>query len=268
MAHKKHKSKYISFLIIPDNKNEPRTFKIKKSVLSLSLLGLIAIIAAIIVGAVTYWKVAEIALDYTRLEEENFTLRKSMATINELRQDLSSMKKMDQEIRASLNGYVSIVESKSLDSTAITDLNFKKMTVDQEKTIFNSVPSLIPVEGFITRGYNASSLFTDPHLGMDIAAASGTPVKATADGIVMFSGWTDDGGYVLIIKHDYGFISIYKHLECNLVSPLEKVVKGQVIALLGNTGKITSGAHLHFEIWRDNKPVDPIIYLEETKNKS
>jgi len=225
------------------------------------------IVAAIIFGAVTYWKVAEIALDYNRLEEENFKLRKSMETINELRQDLHSMKKMDQKIRASLDGYVSVVNSKDLDSTVITDLNFKKMTVDQEKTIFNSVPSLMPVEGFITRGFDVSSLFADPHMGMDIAAATGTPVKATADGIVMFSGWTDDGGYVLILKHDFGFMSVYKHNECNLVSPLENVMKGQVIALLGNTGKITSGAHLHFEIWSDNKPIDPILYLEEMKNK-
>ena len=268
MAHKKHKFKYISFLMIPDNKNEPKTLKIKKSVLMLLLSGLFLIVALIISGAVTYWKVAEIALDYNRLEEDNFKLRKSMATLNELRQDLYSMKKMDQKIRASLDGYVTVVNSKEIDTTTISDLNFKKMTVDQEKTIFNSVPSLMPVEGFITRGFDASSLFTDPHLGMDIAAATGTPVKATADGVVMFSGWTDDGGYVLIIKHDFGFMSVYKHNENNLVSPLEKVIKGQIIALLGNTGKITSGAHLHFEIWRDNKPIDPILYLEKIENNS
>jgi len=268
MAHKKHKSKYISFLMIPDNRNEPRTLRIRKGLLSILLIGLIAVITLIIAGAVSYWKVAEVALDYTRLEEENFKLRKSMAQINELRKDLNSMRKMDQKIRASLNGYVSITDSKNLDSTAISDLNFKKMTVEQEKTIFNSVPSHMPVEGFVTRGFDASSLFTDPHLGMDIAAPTGTPVMATADGVVMFSGWTDDGGYVLIIKHDYGFSSVYKHNEVNLVSPLEKVSKGQVIALLGNTGKITSGAHLHFEIWQDNKPIDPIMYLDESKIKS
>jgi hypothetical protein len=268
MAHKKHKIKYISFLMIPDNKNEPRTLKLKKSTLTLLLAGFLFIITLIVLGAVSYWKVAEIALDYTRLEEENFKLRKSMEKIGELERDLTSMKKMDQKIRASLDGYVTVVNSKDTDTTKITDLNFKKMTVDQEKTIFNSVPSIMPVEGFITRGFDASSLFTDPHLGMDIAAATGTPVKATADGVVMFSGWTDDGGYVLILKHDYGFTSVYKHNECNLVSPLEKVIKGQVIALLGNTGKITSGAHLHFEIWRDNKPIDPILYLEEVGNNS
>jgi cell division protein FtsB len=268
MAHKKHKLKYISFLMIPDNKNEPKTLKVKKSVLMFFLSGLLLIIVLIIFGAVSYWKVAEIALDYTRLEEENFKLRKSMEKINELERDLTSMKKMDQKIRASLDGYVKVVNSKDIDTTKITDLNFKKMTVDQEKTIFNSVPSLMPVEGFITRGFDASSLFADPHLGMDIAAATGTPVKATADGVVVFSGWTDDGGYVLILKHDYGFMSVYKHNECNLVSPLEKVIRGQVIALLGNTGKITSGAHLHFEIWQDNKPIDPILYLEEIENHS
>ncbi|HES60022.1 MAG TPA: hypothetical protein ENO18_06290, partial [Caldithrix sp.] len=111
MAHKKHKVKYISFLMIPDNKNEPKTLKVKKSILTLLLAGLVLIIILIGLGAVSYWKVAEIALDYTRLEEENFKLRKSMEKISELERDLTSIKKMDQKIRSTLDGYITVVNS-------------------------------------------------------------------------------------------------------------------------------------------------------------
>lgn len=266
MAHRKNKSKYISFLIIPDGKTDPRTYKIKMGVFAILLGVLISIAVLIVLGAASYWKVAAIALDYNRLEEENFNLRKSLQKIDELQNDLNAMKKMDQKIRASLQGYVSVMKSEKLDSAGTSGLDFSKMDVVQEQTIFNSVPSLMPVEGFMTRGYDPNSLFTDPHLGIDIAAPTGTPIHASANGIVMFAGWTDDGGHVLIIKHDYGFTTVYKHNECNLVAPLEKVTKGEVIALLGNTGKITSGAHLHFEIWQNNQPVDPLLYISEDKN--
>jgi murein DD-endopeptidase MepM/ murein hydrolase activator NlpD len=268
MAHKKHKSQYISFLIIPDSQNEPKTFKFKRSVVSVFVGVLIGIFALIIFGAASYWKVAEIAIDYSRLREENFKLRKSMEKINQLQTDLNQMKQIDQKIRASLNGYVSVAKAETMDSTAISDINFKKMSVEQERTIFNSIPSYTPVEGFITRGFDASSFFTDPHLGIDIAAPTGTPIKAAADGIVMFSGWTDDGGNVLIVKHEFGFSTVYKHNEYNMVSVLEKVTKGQVIALLGNTGKITSGAHLHFEVWRNDAPIDPLVYISENNSES
>jgi len=269
MAHKKHKSKYISFLIIPDNQSDPKTIKFKKSVFALLVSLLITVIVLIVVGAASYWKVAAIALDYNRLEEENFNLRKSLEKIDELQTDLNEMRQIDQKIRASLNGYVSVQKAEEIDSSKVSDLNFNRMTVEQERTIFNTVPSVMPVEGFMTRGFDTNSLFTDPHLGIDIAAPTGTPVRAAADGVVMFSGWTDDGGNVLILRHDYGFSTIYKHNECNLVTPLEKVSKGQVIALLGNTGKITSGAHLHFELWREGKPVDPVLYVgENNSNKS
>ena len=100
--------------------------------------------------------------------------------------------------------------------------------------------------------------------GLDIAAAKGTPVKATADGTVIFSGWTLESGYVMIIKHNYGFTSLYKHSQQNLVETMENVKKGQVVALVGNTGEISSGAHVHFEIWKNGQPLNPLAYVSTT----
>lgn len=233
------------------------------------LAGLVMVFVLIILGATTYWKVAAVAIDYTRLEEENFNLRKSLKRIEELQNDLNTVKLMDKKIRTSLEGYVSIMKSEPWDSARVAEINFSKIDAREERTIFNSIPSLMPVDGFMTRGFDPHSILSEPHLGIDIAAPTGSPVRATANGVVMFSGWTDYGGNVLIIKHDYGFTSVYKHNELNLVAPLERVTKGQVIALLGNTGKITSGAHLHFEIWRNQNPVDPLLYLtENSANKN
>jgi murein DD-endopeptidase MepM/ murein hydrolase activator NlpD len=99
------------------------------------------------------------------------------------------------------------------------------------------------------------------HLGIDIAAAKGTPVKATADGLVIFSGYTVEEGNVVILKHRDNFYSFYKHNLTNLCSELEYVKKGQAIALLGDTGEVSSGAHVHFDIWRGQKPVDPLLYI-------
>ena len=100
----------------------------------------------------------------------------------------------------------------------------------------------------------------DGHLGIDIAAASGTPVRAAADGIVMSAGWKDDLGNEIIIVHGNGFTTVYGHNKLLYITNREFVEKGQVIALLGNSGEST-GPHLHFEIWKNLQPVNPRNYI-------
>ncbi|MGD9488847.1 MAG: peptidoglycan DD-metalloendopeptidase family protein [Calditrichaceae bacterium] len=269
MGHKKRKVKYFSFLIVPDNKDAPRSFKLRTSILSLLIGAGIAIVVLIVAGAASYWKVAEVALDYNRLEEENFKLHKSLNQMEQLKADLNKVQQFEKQIRSSLSGYVSVEKVSDADTLVLSKLNFEQMSLDQRKTIFNSIPSVRPVEGFMTRGLDVNSLLTDPHLGIDIAAPMGSPIRATADGVVTFAGWTDDAGYVLIVEHGFGFSSLYKHNERNMVGVMEKVSKGQVIALLGDTGKISSGAHLHFEVWKNGNPVDPVFYIGEiVKDKS
>lgn len=261
MARKKRKIKSYTFLIVPDNKDTTKSYKI--SALSLKILFLTAIflIVVIVAAASSYWKVASAALDYARLEEENFELRNSLKRIEAMKGDLSQMHKMNDKIRETLTGYVQVDNTAGEDSTIISSLDFAKMAPEKRRTIFNFIPSVIPVEGFITRGYEVEDLSVDPHYGLDIAAAKGTPVKATADGTVIFSGWTLRSGYILIIKHEFGYTSLYKHSQRNLVSTMEKVKKGQVIALVGNTGEISSGAHTHFEVWKNGQPLNPLIYV-------
>jgi len=99
------------------------------------------------------------------------------------------------------------------------------------------------------------------HFGTDIAAPSKSPVKSVANGTVVFAEWTLQTGYVVIIEHSFGLTSIYKHNESGTVSQGEIVESGQVIALSGNTGELSTGPHLHFELWRDGNPVNPEDYV-------
>ena len=114
-----------------------------------------------------------------------------------------------------------------------------------------------PIQGQI------SSLF-DPgqkHFGVDVPAKTNTPVKAISDGRVLFSEWTIDTGFVLIIEHSFNLISVYKHNSLGLSSQGDFVKAGQAIALSGNTGELSTGPHLHFELWNDGNPVDPLEYI-------
>lgn len=118
-------------------------------------------------------------------------------------------------------------------------------------------PAMMPVEGYTTRGYEPAR----GHFGLDIAAKMGSLVCAAADGYVVFSGWTHDDGYQIIVSHSDGFLTFYKHNE-TLLKPANVFVKrGETIALLGNSGQTSSGPHVHFEIWKNGAPVDPKLYL-------
>ena len=115
-----------------------------------------------------------------------------------------------------------------------------------------------PVKGTITDGFNAK----EKHFAMDIVAPKDSPIKATADGTVIFSGWTIETGYVIIIDHSNNFLSVYKHNELLTKEQGELVKAGEVIAKVGNTGEFSSGPHLHFELWSDGYPIDPANFID------
>jgi murein DD-endopeptidase MepM/ murein hydrolase activator NlpD len=122
-----------------------------------------------------------------------------------------------------------------------------------------SLPTLLPVEGFLTTEFSASK-WTPPffrsHPGIDIAAKSGSVVLAAGDGQVVFANWTHDLGNLVIIHHGDDVFSYYGHNERLLAHDKMFVKKSEPIALLGNSGK-SSGPHLHFEIWKDGVAIDP-----------
>ena len=114
-----------------------------------------------------------------------------------------------------------------------------------------------PLEGMVV------NKFGNPkgHFGVDIVAGPGARVSAIMDGVVIFSGWTVETGYVIQIQHANNFISMYKHNERLLKSTGEHVKAGEAIASVGNSGELTTGPHLHFELWHNGIPLDPQEYI-------
>ncbi|MRI01090.1 peptidoglycan DD-metalloendopeptidase family protein [Kriegella sp. EG-1] len=115
-----------------------------------------------------------------------------------------------------------------------------------------------PVTGTISQGFNSEQ----GHYAVDVVAKRDTPVKAVADGIVVFSEWTAETGYVIIIEHDRGLLSVYKHNGSLSKTQGELVRSGEVVASIGNTGELTTGPHLHFEIWNNGAPVNPQDFID------
>jgi murein DD-endopeptidase MepM/ murein hydrolase activator NlpD len=123
----------------------------------------------------------------------------------------------------------------------------------QDNTIF----FILPVNGYISREFDPER----GHFGIDIVVKDGTPVYSSAGGYVVFSGYTNNYGNIIILSHSDGYLSIYKHCSVILKKEREFVKQGELIAQSGNSGLATTGPHLHFEIWHNGKPVDPETLL-------
>ena len=121
-----------------------------------------------------------------------------------------------------------------------------------------SVVLFAPVKGTISAPYRPD----EKHYAVDVVTVKDAPVKAAADGTVIFAGWTTETGYVLIIEHRNDLISVYKH-NAQLNKEQGELGKGgEVIAVVGNTGELTTGPHLHFELWSDGYPIDPTNFID------
>ncbi|MFS4492749.1 M23 family metallopeptidase [Maribacter sp. 2308TA10-17] len=115
-----------------------------------------------------------------------------------------------------------------------------------------------PVSGTVTQQYDAKR----KHYAVDVVAPRETPVKATADGMVIFAEWTADTGHVIIIEHKDGLLSVYKHNGSLNKGQGDIVRSGEVIASVGNTGELTTGPHLHFELWDKGSPLNPQDFID------
>lgn len=129
---------------------------------------------------------------------------------------------------------------------------FQSASTEGDITLFT------PLQGTISQGYNVE----DKHYALDIVAEKDAPVLAAADGTVIFAEWTADTGHVIIIKHENDLITVYKHNASLSKTQGDLVTAGEVIAILGNTGELTTGPHLHFELWADGYPINPVDFID------
>ncbi len=125
------------------------------------------------------------------------------------------------------------------------------------KSSIKSITFFPPLQGVITSGFN---LLTN-HYGIDIVTSHNEAIKATLEGTVIFSGWTTETGYVIGIQHSRGYISFYKHNSVLLKKEGDHVSAGEPIAISGSSGELSTGPHLHFELWENGIPVNPEDYI-------
>jgi murein DD-endopeptidase MepM/ murein hydrolase activator NlpD len=281
-VHNKRKGRRYNIVVIPsDDAGRTATFRVRPLVLVI-----IACILFIIVGGITFT-----LLNYTPLAlflpvtnpalEEKYG-RKIVALQEKLDQVTSSvliLEDYNSKLRKVL-GDESTTDSGAIRKGSATenqrggvpveDERLPIMPAQQSGTIPVSTavqgrlpfeirqsepnpPMSSPTQGFITHRYDPANR----HFGIDIAGKVGTAIYAAADGHVLFAGWTVDDGNMIIIAHNNGVVTFYKHNQALLVGSNTTVKRGEPIALLGNSGKTSFGPHLHFEVWFNGTPRDP-----------
>ena len=177
---------------------------------------------------------------------ESFSSTINKQDFNSVYADNQNLQKVDlNELKVNINVEDSILRK-------IVEIEDRFNIIESENNKI-SIDLTSPASGLISEGFS----FSDKHFGVDIVLKERTPVKSISDGIVIFSAWTLNYGYTVVVYHKNKLTSIYKHNESIKVKKGDFVMSGEVIALSGNTGDLTTGPHLHFEIWDSQGPLNP-----------
>lgn len=129
--------------------------------------------------------------------------------------------------------------------------------VTQQRLGIGNLLFFTPIKGVITNEFDPDR----QHFGIDIVSKKDEPIKSVLDGTVIFSNWTVETGYVIGVQHTQGIVSIYKHNSALLKKAGDIVKAGEAIAIIGETGELSTGPHLHFELWNQGTPVNPQDYI-------
>ena len=252
-------SKKFTILVIPDDDSETSSYSLSKifikSAIGFSLITILVSIAVIV-------KIAPNISKFDNLNKKYNVLAKERLKVLDLMESLKKLNQMDEFVRNSLGS-----ELNFSDKPEIIDSTLMLIPDSHLISLSDNIPSLAPIEGFISkRMEHVFSNVGNLHGGIDIVALEGTPIRATSSGVVVFSGWTYEMGNLIIIYHGDDYITYYGHNQQNIISRLDIIKKGDIIGYVGDTG-ISSGPHLHFEIWKGDKSIDPLIYFPEYQKK-
>lgn len=213
----------------------------------------------------------------------NTDITRQMVTLNQLSDSLNNelinRERYLQNIKNIIEGRVLGADQVEIvpPNSKLENVNFEKTTEDsllrqqveaEERFNFFGHTSVgnqniekllffLPVKGLITESFNIEN----KHFGVDVVTKEDELVKSTLDGVVVMSSWTSETGHVIAVQHENNLLSIYKHNSVLLKDQGERVNAGEAIAIIGNSGKWSSGPHLHFELWYNNNPVDPEQYI-------
>jgi lipoprotein NlpD len=212
---------------------------------------------------------------YLDVEVREEILKNAM-TVDSLREKIHIQSRYLENLTAILSGNISMDSIQNTDSISFTASNYEIPRSDREASYIErfedeekyKINTLNPESGELVfhkplKGIISSSFRDDKsHLGIDLTSAPDTRVLATLDGTVVYAGFDSNLGHVITLQHDNDFISLYMHNNKLLKKIGDHVIAGEAIAIIGNTGNLSSGTHLHFEIWHRGEPVDPSKFIK------
>lgn len=261
----------ITIMFIPHSDGRPVRFRIPSIgilLVAVLWLGGMAYVFSIGVNTVEYNKMKS-KLNY--YSSQFIEMRSTMDTLRETENEFAKLfhyKSKDEileNLDASDTGSLDLRELKRQIKITMETSGDIKDYLSKQRDIYLATPKGWPTDGHITSPYgwrvNPVTGGREFHGGVDIAAEPGEPVRATADGIVSFAGWSGNNGNLVVIEHGMGFQTFYAHNRKVLVKVGQKVKRGQIISYMGSTGRST-GPHVHYEIWHDGRSVNPAKYLK------
>jgi murein DD-endopeptidase MepM/ murein hydrolase activator NlpD len=179
---------------------------------------------------------------------------------------LGSKEKVLENVDTSDRGSINMEELRKQIGKTVRTVREIKAYLHAQRDIYKATPKGLPVEGYISSnyGYRMHPITgrREFHSGVDISTGLGSPVRATADGIVIFSGWSAGNGNLVVIEHGRGFSTVYAHNRKTIVRIGQTVRRGDVISYAGSTGTST-GPHVHYEVWKYGKHINPDNFLKE-----
>ncbi len=167
--------------------------------------------------------------------------------------------RLDSIVKVNKDSIAHNLYASSADSLFRSEIeNQDTFNVNQSQAAKISTTLFAPVTGTITTNFNSN----ENHYAIDIATKKNAPIKAISDGTVIFSEWSVDIGYVIIIDHGNSLLSVYKHNSQLFKKQGELVKSGEVIANAGSAGELSTATHLHFELWYNGYPIDPTNFMD------
>ena len=261
----------VTIMLIPHSKTRPVNFKVP-------FIGMFTTIVLCCLGIVFILSIAVDTFEYYRMKDKlNYysqqflELNKTMAALkkaeNEFKRlfSLKSREKVLENLDTSDSGSIDMENLKHQIKSTVESVGEIKDYLRVQRDIYVATPKGSPVIGGISSYYgnreHPRSGEENFHSGIDISSSPGNPVKATADGIVSFSGWSGGSGNLVVLEHGHSFSTFYAHNRSIPVKVGQKVKRGDIIGYVGSTGNST-GPHVHYEIWKDGKSIDPVKYLK------
>lgn len=265
----------VTIILIPHTSRRTINFKMPS-------IGLLVSVLMSFIGVAYVFSVAVDTVEYHRMRDKlNFykgqfvDLKSTIFALKKAEKDFNKLFSLGSkdEVLENLN----FTDSGAIDMEALNreirktmeDVAGIKEYLSQQKDLYMATPKGLPAAGRISSGFGMREhpikAERDFHTGLDISVEPGHPVRATADGMVTFSGWSGASGNLVAVEHGFGFSTFYAHNRKNEVNVGQAVKRGDVIAYAGSTGSST-GPHVHYEIWRNGKLIDPKLYIEEAKN--